>query len=302
MINYFEKLFFNPKAFDWIVIALLLPFSFLYGIGGLVRRILLKPKDFGIKIISIGNLTAGGSGKTPFAIALINILSSRGLKIAYISRGYGRKSDSLTEVKRDGKILCTVEQSGDEAMLVAKECNCDVIVSANREEAINLAKKNCDLIILDDAFGKAAIKKFDILLEPKELPNRFVMPAGPFREFPFSKKWADMVLKEGIDFKREVRFENLTDRMLLLTAISNPARLDGFLPRGIVGKFYLNDHAFFEKEKILQKMQQFNAKSILVTQKDLVKLDHFNLECSVMKLNLKIEQRVLDEIIKNIEI
>jgi len=299
MINFFENLYYNPKWYHYIVAFLLLPFSLIYGFVALIKS-MQKPKDYGIEIISIGNIVVGGSGKTPFAIALIEKLS-KDRKICYISRGYGRESRGLVEVKRDGKILCSVKESGDEAMLVAKQSSCDVIVSEDRVKAIKKAKSNgANLIILDDAFSKVGIKKFDILLEPSKLPNRLVLPSGPFREFAFAKKRANLVLKEGVDFKREVEFENLSPKMLLVTAIANPKRLDSYLPKGVVGKIYLKDHAYFDKDEILQKMSEFNADTIIVTQKDLVKLENFNLPLTVMKLKLKIEPSDLSTILKRI--
>jgi tetraacyldisaccharide 4'-kinase len=295
MINFFEKLYYNPKWYYYIVSILLLPFSIIYGVVGLVKYLFIKPKDYGIKIISIGNLVVGGSGKTPVAISLIEYLQNRyNIKITYISRGYGRDSKGLVVVKKDSKILCNVKSSGDEAMLVANSCKCDVIVSENREKAIELAKKNgTNLIILDDAFSKVGIKKFDILLEPKEVPNRFVIPSGPLREFDFAKNRANLLLKEDIDFKREVTFDNLSSKMLLVTAIANPARLEPFLPKDIVGEYILKDHSYFNKEKIIQKMQEFNAKTILVTQKDMVKLQDFNLPISLMKLNIVLSKNAI---------
>ena len=299
MISYFEKLFFAPRGFDYIIIVLLLPLSLAYGIVSWLLKLFKRPKSYGIKVISIGNLTVGGSGKTPFAIALINHLESKGFKnIYYISRGFGRKSNSLVGVKLNGKIICSVEESGDEAMLVAKECSgCSVVVSENRKEAIELAKnKGASLIILDDAFSKVDIEKFDILLEPKNLPNRFVLPAGPFREFSFAKSRADIVLKEGIDFNRKISFENLSSSMLLVTSIANPKRLDKFLPVGVVGKYYLKDHAYFEKDKILEEIKKYNVQTILVTQKDFVKLEQFKLPVSIIKLKLDINFKALNEI------
>lgn len=298
MINYFERLFFAPKRVDFIVAYLLLPFSFIYGLIGYIRYLFAKPKDYGIKIISIGNLLIGGSGKTPFAITLINYLSSKKYSdIYYISRGYGRESRGLVVVKIDSKIVCNPHQSGDEAMLVAEECNCSVIVSEDRVKAIELAKaKGAKIVILDDAFSKVNIKKFDILLEPKELPNRFVLPSGPFREFKFAKKRANLILKEDIDFKRLVEFENLTDKMLLVTAIANPKRLNKFLPSDVVDKYYLKDHAYFEEDKILKIVDKIGAKSILVTQKDYVKMEHFKLPISIIKLKLDINSKVLEQI------
>jgi len=298
MIDFFEKLYYNPKWYYYIVAILLLPISFIYGLVGLVKSIFIKPKDYGVKIVSIGNLTVGGSGKTPFAIELINHFTNKyKSNIFYISRGYGRDSKGLVWVKKDGAILSSVKSSGDEAMLVAKECRCSVIVSEDRVKAINTAKESgADLIILDDAFSKVGIKKFDILLEPKELPNTLTLPSGPFREFSFAKKRASLILKEGIDFKREVEFVNLSDRMLLVTAIANATRLDKYLPSGVVGRYILKDHAFFKKDKIIEKMQEVKAKTILTTQKDMVKLEHFNLNVSLMKLRLNIKRDIIKKI------
>jgi len=295
MINFFEKLYFNPKGLDWIVIYSLLPLSFIYALIVYLKNLSSKPIDYGIKIISIGNITVGGSGKTPFAIELIKNIKDN--KIYYISRGYGRKSKGLVEVKHNNKILCSVEDSGDEAMLVAKECNCDVVVSEDRIKAIKLAKKRgANLIILDDAFSKTKIKKFDILLEPKEIKNYFPLPAGPLREFYFSKKRADLILKEDVDFIREVECINCNDKLLLVTAISNPKRLDKYLPNNLVGKIYLKDHSYFNKTEILKKLKAYNAKRLLVTQKDFVKLEKFKFPIALLKLKLRIKNEHLKKI------
>jgi tetraacyldisaccharide 4'-kinase len=71
----------------------------------------------GIPIISVGNLTVGGSGKTPFVIELCKLLDSP----CVVSRGYGRRSKGVVVVSRNGTILCGVKESGDEAMLIAKK-------------------------------------------------------------------------------------------------------------------------------------------------------------------------------------
>jgi len=297
MISYFERLYFNPKGLDWIVIALLSPLSFIYGATIYFKNLFITPKDYGIKIISIGNITVGGSGKTPFAIELINYLSNKDLNIYYISRGYGRASKGLIEVKKDNKILVDVKKSGDEAMLVAKESLCSVIVSENREDAIKKAKENgANLIILDDAFSKKHIKKFDILLEPNNIKNRLPFPAGGLREFYFQRKNANLILKEDIDFKREVECIDCKGDLLLVTAISNPKRLDPFLPKNIVAKLYYKDHAYFNKDEILKKAEAYNANKIVTTQKDLVKLENFKLPIAILKLKLQINKKYLKTI------
>jgi len=80
--------------------------------------------------------------------------------------------------------------------------------------------------------------------------------------------------------------------MLLVTAISNPHRLDKYLPEGVVSKVYLNDHAYFDEEELGKEMQKHDAKTLLVTQKDAVKMEGFKLPLSLMKLELEVEDEI----------
>ena len=296
---FFEQMFFLPKWYHYPLILLLFPLSVLYGIMMSVRRMATPQKNFGIPIISVGNLIVGGSGKTPFVIALASRLES----VVIISRGYGRKSKGLLEVSFEGKILVDVTESGDEPMLMAQSLpHASVIVSEDRELAIALAKeKGAKCIILDDGFNRVEIEKFEILLEPENINNYLPFPAGAFREFWFNKKYADIVAKEGEAFHRQVDFENLKAQMLLVTAISNPNRLDAYLPEGVVHKVYLEDHAYFEEEKLKMLLSEYGAQSLLVTEKDVVKMQDFKLPISEMKLKLEIKETIftqVDEYIK----
>lgn len=296
---FFEQMFFAPQWYHYPVILLLFPLSLLYGIMMTVRRMVTSKKDFSIPIISVGNLIVGGSGKTPFVIALASKLED----VVIISRGYGRKSKGLIQVSSRGEILTDVTQSGDEPMLMAVSLpKASVIVSEDREIAIVLAKeKGAKCIILDDGFNRVEIAKFEILLEPERIPNYLPFPAGAFREFWFNKKYADIVAKEGESFTRQVDFDNLRSKMLLVTAISNPSRLDTYLPEGIVQKVYLEDHAYFEEEKLKKLLLEYAAESLLVTQKDIVKMQGFKLPISQMKLKLEIKETIftqVDEYIK----
>jgi len=264
-----------------------------------VRRIVTSPKNFGIPIISVGNLIVGGSGKTPFVIELASRLKG----VVIISRGYGRKSKGLVEVSSEGKILVDVTESGDEPMLMAQSLpGASVIVSEDRASAINLAKeKGAKCIILDDGFNRVEIEKFEIVLEPAQIKNYLPFPAGAFREFWFNKKYADIVAKEGETFHRQVECENLKPKMVLVTAISNPNRLDAYLPEGVVHKVYLEDHAYFEEEKLKMLLSDHEAQSLLVTEKDAVKMQDFKLPISEMKLKLEIKETIftqVDEYIK----
>ena len=299
MTDFFEKMMFSPQWYHYFIIVLLFPLSIVYGTIMFVRRLITQKKDFGIPIISVGNLIVGGSGKTPFVIAL----ASRYKDVTIISRGYGRQSKGLIEVSKKGKILTKVEQSGDEPMLMAVSLpHASIIVSEDRHKAIALAKEQgAELIILDDGFNRVEIEKFEIVLEPEIIKNYLPFPAGAFREFYFSNRYADIVAKEGQDFVRKVSFENLSSKMLLVTAISNPDRLDRYLPQGVVHKIYLEDHAYFEEEPLKEFMQECGAESLLVTEKDVVKMKDFKLAIAEMKLKLKIQDEIFIKIEDYIE-
>jgi len=290
MIGFFEKMFFSPKWYHYFVMIFLFSFSIVYGVVMFLRRILSSKNHFSIPIISVGNLQVGGSGKTPFVVAL----AARYNNVTIISRGYGRKSDGLIEVSYNGKVAVDVNKSGDEAMLMAESLpHASVIVSEERTIAIELAmREGAKLIILDDGFNRVDIEKYEILLEPVCIPNSLTFPAGPLREFGWTKRYADMVLKEDETFKRVVEYENLSDKMLLVTAISNPARLDNYLPQGVIGSVYLEDHAYFNEAVLREHMLAHGASSLLVTQKDAVKMHDFKLPLSLMKLTLEIDETV----------
>ncbi len=296
LVPFFESLFWHPKLYHRLVSWILIPISLLYGLAMRYRRLVAKQTSYPIPIISIGNLTVGGSGKTPFAIELANRYTHMG--VAIISRGYGRQSQGLVEVSHRGRIISSVEESGDEPMLMALSLPyASVIVSEDRAIAIERAiESGVGLIILDDGFNRVEIEKLEILLEPKEIPNRLPLPSGPYRELPSTKKFADIVAVEDVDFSRVVSYKNLYEKMVLLTAIANPRRLDEYLPDGVVEKIYLDDHAYFYEETIAELIEYHNADSIIVTQKDMVKMSEFKLPISLIKLKLQINDNIYEEI------
>ena len=253
-------------------------------------------KHYTVPIISVGNLVIGGSGKTPFVISVASHFASREVTIE--SRGYGRRSVGLVEVSRRGEVLASVQQSGDEPMLMALSLpSASVIVSEDRGVGIDRAiELGAELIILDDGFNRVEISKLEILLEPQSLPNIMTLPSGPFREFGWSSRYAHLNLKEDIDFVRIVEYENLSPKMLLVTAIANPHRLDSYLPDGVIAEVYLADHAYFDRSKLIEMMELHGADSILTTQKDWVKMSGFKLPISLMKLKLQIKEQVFTDI------
>ncbi len=289
-----EKYLFNPNKFQKILAFLLLPLTSLYCLIVIFKRTIAIPINYNIPIISIGNLIVGGSGKTPLTIAL----ASKYSKSAIILRGYGRDSSGMKMVSKYGEIFLDVKDSGDEAMLLATSLSKSmVIVSEKREEGILKAKKEgAKIIFLDDGFSKTNIKKFDILIKPsniKSLP--FCLPSGPYREMPSFYKKVDLLLRENSDFKREVEIKKPTKRMILVTAISKPERLDIFLPE-VVEKIYFPDHYSYTKEELELLMNHHDASSILTTTKDEVKMKNFSLNLSILELELVLNEDIYKKI------
>ncbi len=247
--------------------------------------------DLGIAVISIGNLTVGGSGKTPFAIELCKKFK----RPCVIMRGYGRRSKGLIVVSHFGKVECDVFDAGDEAFLIAKKAqNASVIVSKDRKSGIEVAKKiGCDVVILDDGFGRFDIAKFDVLLFPKiAFKNRFCLPSGPFRFPSFFAKFADISAVDGIDFVREVK-PLPAKEFVLISAIANPKRLDAYLPGGVIAKYYFADHHYFDKSEIENIVIKHPNATILCTEKDGVKLDALNIPYVAMELTIRLEDSFL---------
>ncbi|MDR2791021.1 MAG: tetraacyldisaccharide 4'-kinase [Campylobacteraceae bacterium] len=293
--SHIEDYFYRPSLFGRFLSILLCPVSFLWSFCAKVRRAFKNPIDYHIPVISVGNLIAGGSGKTPVCVAIAKNMT----KPAVILRGYGRLSKGLIVVSRFGEILCGVKTSGDEAMLYAKELkNALVIVSEDRVLGIQKAKElGAEVVILDDGFGKINIKKFDILIRPNPKPaNSFCIPSGAYRESISNYKNADLVLEEGINFTREVETINETKKMVLVTAIANPSRLDKFLPLSVTAKFFFPDHYMFTKDELADILHQSGAESILTTTKDAVKMEEFGLPLSILKLEISLHEHIIKKI------
>ena len=140
-------------------------------------------------------------------------------------------------------------------------------------------------IYLDDAYSKHDIKKKDILIDVST-QNSFCLPSGPYRERLWSSKEVTL-LKEGVDFKRRVELKDATPKMSLVTAIARPERLDEFLPE-VVSKNYFADHYTFNKEELEEILLRDNSDSLLVTYKDYVKVQNFNLPLSLLDLEVEL--------------
>ncbi|WRG17216.1 tetraacyldisaccharide 4'-kinase [Helicobacter pylori] len=291
---FLERYFYDPTLLQKGLIFALYPFSLIYQFIATLKRRTAKKRDFKIPLISIGNLIAGGSGKTPFILEI----APRYQEVAVVSRGYQRDSKGLVVVSVKGNILVSQKTAGDEAYLLALNLKqASVIVSEKRElgvlKALELGAK---IVFLDDGF-RFNFNQFNALLKPKIPPYYpFCLPSGLYRESIKSYKEAHLVITEDKDYQRITSISHPTKRMLLVTAIANPSRLDAFLPKEVVKKLYFRDHAPFDLELLEKEFYQNSATSLLVTSKDLVKLQDCNLPLSVLDLKLEIDPKILESI------
>ena len=189
----------------------LLPLSLIYRSAvflrnGLFELGILKQRKMRCPVISVGNLTVGGTGKTPLAVMLANVLRENGYRPAVLSRGYGSSSSSPVTVVSDGeRILTGCAQAGDEPLLIARSCpGVAVLTGASRALAGRQAtdRLGADILILDDGFQHRHVARdINILLADRARPfgNGFLLPAGPLREPPNAMDRADLIIVTDSD-------------------------------------------------------------------------------------------------------
>jgi tetraacyldisaccharide 4'-kinase len=205
---------------------LLLPFSLIYWLVVSLRNLFYDFGIFRIKalprpVISVGNITAGGTGKTPMVEWIAKFLSQMGKKVAILSRGYGRRTKGFVLVSDGKKIFSEADECGDEPFQMALKSvenglNWVIAVCEDRFEAGRklLEKFEIDLFILDDAFQRRDINRdVDILLVDDESVKEFLIPAGLKREPMSSLKRANVVCVQGLEgwrvLERYIRDENV---------------------------------------------------------------------------------------------
>ena len=284
------------------VTLILLPLSCLFCFVSKVRASLYRIKFFKaytapVPIIVVGNITVGGTGKTPLIIELVNQLQSIGRKPGVISRGYGGIASSWPQlVEKDS----TAIQVGDEPKLIHERTACPVSVGPNRQRDIELllSKHNCDVILSDDGLQHYALQRdIEIVVvdAQRKFGNGFCLPAGPLRERQSRLQQVDLVLLNGGEssqlsfdllptFCEPINRPNVKDKALsefagktvhAIAGIGNPPRFFNML-RALdiqVIEHEFADHASIEESDIL-----FNDDlPVLMTEKDAVKCADFDL-------------------------
>jgi len=272
------------------------PLGALFGLGVGVRNALY---DRGIArthrlrgaVVSVGNLSVGGSGKTPFVLLLGELLKERNIKFDILSRGYGRKTRGLFLVDPAG----SAPDFGDEPLLLARRLKVPVIVGEERYAAGVFAEEKFgpQLHLLDDGFQHRSLRRdFDIVLVTPDDARDRLLPAGRLREPLASLRRADAVvltngasasafpLEQKLVWKarRGIIAANVSSRPVVFCGIARPQnfvtqlRTAGIEP--IAEAFYRDHHAYSEQDirDLLDLRQRSEADGFVTTEKDAVNL------------------------------
>ncbi|RMA57812.1 tetraacyldisaccharide 4'-kinase [Ulvibacter antarcticus] len=291
---------------------ILFPFSVLYGGVTALRNFfynhnLLKSKSYDIPVVSVGNLSTGGTGKSPMIEFLIGFLR-KDFKVAVLSRGYKRKTSGFRLVEENS----TVSEVGDEPLQFKQKFpKITVAVCEDRRTGIEKLKEKAEIILLDDAFQHRKVKpSTQILLTPYDdlYYNDSMLPTGNLREFASGAKRANIIivtkcpdgvayaemqkiqLKLNLQEKQKLYFSRIgydkliygpteTQRLdylldksfTLVTGIANPKPLVDFLRK----EHYVFDHKTFPDHhhftaSEINKLKE--SEIILTTEKDYVRL------------------------------
>jgi tetraacyldisaccharide 4'-kinase len=319
-------------------------FGALYGLGGALRnagydaRLLPVKHVRGAAVISVGNLRAGGSGKSPLALFLARRLVELGHRPALLLRGYhGQLEHRGGVVSKGSGPLVGADQAGDEAVVAARRLEgVTVRVGADRVASARAAVDDgADAIVLDDGFQHRRIDRdLDLLLvTPEDLdPATARLPYGPLREPADSADRADLLVGlerdwQGRDDAPDVLIEHAPvglvdrswrvepvglhrgERVHQLAGIARPERFAettrdaGF---EVVGTSWFRDHHRFDEsdiERVERSARDSGADLILTTEKDLARLERIEISLPVLALRIQVRvvrgERLLDRFLRS---
>lgn len=275
----------------------LLPLSLIYLLVIKLRRIafqvgLLKSKRFDVPVIVVGNLTVGGTGKTPLVIFLVEQLAKLGYKPGVISRGYGGAASSWPQHvdQQSDPVLV-----GDEPVLIARRTKCSVVVGPIRNDNITvlLEQYDCDLVISDDGLQHYAMQRdieIAVIDTTRNHRNHFVLPAGPYRELnsrlnecdlrvyhteankALSDNSMQLVAGKPVNMKGKVPFNN-GKQMHAIAGIGHPQR---FFKTCKQQGYDIVEHSFDDHYSFkLSDISFEDNLQVLMTEKDAVKCFKF---------------------------
>jgi tetraacyldisaccharide 4'-kinase len=293
--------------------AVLLPASVAYGAAVRVRNALydagwLASEHVPARVVSVGNLTVGGTGKTPAALWLADALVRRGRRVAIVARGYGKRRPGVVVVGAAGVPLVSPADGGDEAVMLARRFPGPVLTGERRVEAARAAcvRFGVDTIVLDDGFQHRQLARdADLVLLAEDPAARHLLPAGTGREPPggLRRARAALVVGDGEEawpalppalpcFRGRLRPERLlhasgdvwTDgalevlagrRVVAIAGVARPERFVATLERcgaQVVERIFRPDHHAYDAADAAAIVKAAKLAWPVTTEKDLVKL------------------------------
>jgi tetraacyldisaccharide 4'-kinase len=306
------------------------PLSAVYGAVAGTRNALydrgwLRPQRLQGSVISVGNISTGGSGKTPFVILLGEFLKARGIRFDVLSRGYGRTTRGVLLVNPGG----LPRDFGDEPLLIARQLQAPVVVGEDRYEAGRFAESRfgARIHLLDDGFQHRGLARdFDIVLVTPDDARDRLLPAGRLREPLRSLQRADAVaLTSGASqesfplagktvwrLRRGIVAQNVSARPVAFCGIARPQnfllqlRAAGIVP--VAEALFRDHHAYTEKDvhDLLQLRQRSEAGGFVTTEKDAVNLGGYldalaPLAVVPVKMELADAANAVDTMLRRIE-
>jgi tetraacyldisaccharide 4'-kinase len=273
-------------------------------------------------VVSIGNISVGGTGKTPFVIALGELLKQRGITFDVLSRGYRRSTKAITVVDPNGPPA----QFGDEPLLMARKLQVPVIVGADRYQAGLFAEQQfaTRLHLLDDGFQHRRLHRdFDIVLVPAADYADTLLPVGRLREPTAALNRADaVVLFDSINqqpnnkllwrAQRRLEIYHPAGRYIAFCGIGRPQQfftaLKAIQPE-FAGEMIFPDHHHYTQRDIddlLQLRKKVGAESFITTEKDIINLGELAsrlqpFQTAVLRMELDSPEQVISEILHALE-
>lgn len=278
---------------------LLLPLSMIFLLVTFIRRQLyrlglLSSYRAPVPVIVVGNITVGGTGKTPLVVYLVTLLRAKGYKPGVVSRGYGGRASEYPLAVQPDSFAGT---AGDEPVLIARRCRCPVVVDPNRRRAVRylMATSACDVIISDDGMQHYALKRdieIAVIDGQRRFGNYLPFPAGPLREPVPRLNQADLIVCNGepkvlpptwqvmglsfgtvrrVSDDREIgTIEDYRGRQVHAVAgIGNPAR---FFNQLTAAGLDVLEHSFGDHHRFVREDICFDDDlPVLMTEKDAVK-------------------------------
>jgi len=282
------------------VSIVLWPISWLFRLLAWLRRFayhigLFQQHKLPVPVIVVGNISVGGTGKTPLVIWLAAYLKELGYKPGIVARGYGAQ---IGDTPRQVTVQSCAEEVGDEPLLIARRTGCPMFVAPNRVTAAHALLKNsdCNVIISDDGMQHYALGRdieIAVVDGKRRFGNNLCLPAGPLREPPSRLASVDLVVVNGMARQNEDSMQTVIGKAVNLSDPELTCDLDEFSGKQVhavagIGnpqRFFqlLKDHGLQLMERAFPDHHQFAKKDItpddelpvFMTEKDAVKCEHF---------------------------